>query len=170
MIIVIAYKGSLHSPDICLLTFFLEVWHTFRGGVQDLWHFVTGGEGGVKNPQKKRDILYGRPPTEKNVVFLSENLNAIVPKSRSQWVLVQEPHWESRTSSKTSLRIKNIVRNLIKNQDLGPDLIEILIEILYEDFFSLRISMRISLRSCPRSWFIYLFIYLLRTFASAMHN
>ena len=60
--------------------------------------------------------------------FLIENLNEIVPKSRSQWGLGQEPHWESRTSSRTSSKVKNLIKNLIKNQDLGQDLIEILIE------------------------------------------
>ena len=60
--------------------------------------------------------------------FLIENLNEIIPKSRCQWGLGQEPHWESRTSSRTSSKVKN----LIKNQDLGQDLIEIFIEILNE--------------------------------------
>ena len=71
----------------------------------------------------------------KNSVVLIENLNEIFPKLRSQWGLVQEPHWESRTSSQTSLRSKNLIKNLIKNQDLEQDLTEILIEILNKDFF-----------------------------------
>ena len=49
-------------------------------------------------------------PYGKNVVFLIENLNGIVPKLWSQRGLGQEPHWASRTSSKTSLRIKTLLR------------------------------------------------------------
>ena len=99
--------------------------------------------------------------TENIFVFLIENLNEIVPKSRSQWGL---GHWESRISSKTSLRIKNLIKNLIKNQDLGQGLIEIIIENLNADFFSLRISKRISMRSCPRSWFLMRFLMRFLTF------
>ena len=49
--------------------------------------------------------------------FLIENLNEIVPKSRSQWGLGQEPHWGSRTSSKSSSKVKNLIKNLLKNQE-----------------------------------------------------
>ena len=79
-------------------------------------------------------ILRKQTLTKKNS-FSHQNLNEIVPKSRSQWGLRQEPHWESRTLSRTSSKIKNLIKNLIKNQYLGQDLIEILIEILNEGFF-----------------------------------
>ena len=52
---VVTINGLKQSPFswiFCLLTFCLEVWHTFRG-IQDLWQFVTGGGG-----QKSSKIVW----------------------------------------------------------------------------------------------------------------
>ena len=55
----IYYSGSLHSHDICMITFCSEVWHTFRG-----WgpRFVTVCDrGGQKSSKKAWHTLWTAP-------------------------------------------------------------------------------------------------------------
>ena len=40
----------------------IQIWrHYFRGGVHQIWLCLTRGEGGIKNPQKRPDVIYGCP-------------------------------------------------------------------------------------------------------------
>ena len=68
---------------------------------------------GFAGPWEKATLTRRRepalPPLRKNFVFLTENLNEIVSKLRSQRLTRS---WES-----TSLSIKNLIKNLIENQE-----------------------------------------------------